>query len=460
MLRPKDHGIEAVDPNESLAIPIKPIYEMSAINEAVSLHAGELEIEQSGQVFAGTGTMSLRWLPTPGLRFSVSLRNDGPSLTLGQARLRYCHSPVSFDAFISLMIPGMDGIGALVEASGWFSFAFGGQGSGLCRCIFHVPNFIQYLGKPVTVSNRHFYRGQAVMECNEWRITLQRLQCADNKYHETLKSLGGYAFTHVGEMARKDGGTFRLNDLKDHLEKIRWWLSFCRGFWVAPLLPIGMGSDNTRRWWDWQDSKIDQTQTVMTWANPYSESFLEDTYTGFMERITRNEWKEPTELSIWWYLASNTRAGGMEGSIILTQSAFELLAWTLFVEEHKTLNAKSFKRLSGAEKIRRLLTAAGIPLPIPDCLHSLCNMAVKHTWHDGPQTLTQFRNGFTHPERKQRQVVVKAEGLALFEAWSLGLWYLELLLLWLFDFKGLYVNRLRREIPRSDAVERVPWRVE
>lgn len=447
-------------PKELASTPIKPFYEMSAINEEISLHSGEVVIDQSGQSFIGKGSMSLQWLPTPSLRFSASFRPRGQSITLGKARLSYCHSPVSFDALISSVRPGMDDIGFIVEASGRFSFAFGGQGSDICRCVFHVPNFVRYLGKPILVAGRHLYRGQAIMECDEWRITLQHLQSADNKYYETLKSLGGYGFTHVGEMTRKDGGTFKVNDLKDHLEKMRWWLSFCRGFWVGALLPVGMGLDDFRRWWDWQDYKIDQTQTVMTWANPYSESFLEDTYPGFIKRINRDQWKEPTQLSIWWYLASNTRAGGMEGSIILTQSAFELLAWTLFVEERKVLSSNSFKELSGSEKIRRLLTAAGIPIAIPDYLTSLCKMAHSNAWHDGPQTLTKFRNGFTHPERRKRQVVVEAEGLALFEAWSLGLWYLELLLLWLFDFNGLYINRLRREVPRSDAVERVPWKAE
>ena len=44
-----------------------------------------------------------------------------------------------------------------------------------------------------------------------------------------------------------------------------------------------------------------------------------------------------------------------------------------------------------------------------------------------------------------------------YEAWSLALWYLELLLLLLFEYQGQYSNRLKRDVYRGEEVERVPW---
>jgi hypothetical protein len=43
------------------------------------------------------------------------------------------------------------------------------------------------------------------------------------------------------------------------------------------------------------------------------------------------------------------------------------------------------------------------------------------------------------------------------DAWLLGMWYLELVLLRLFDYEGTYSNRLVREGWIGDEVQPVPW---
>ena len=69
-----------------------------------------------------------------------------------------------------------------------------------------------------------------------------------------------------------------------------------------------------------------------------------------------------------------------------------------------------------------------------------------------PHALTEIRNTLVHPEHKKRGQFRKA----YFEAWNLGLWYLEMSILAVCKYQGTYGNRLKsgRYIGQ---VEEVPW---
>jgi hypothetical protein len=437
---------------------LQPIYTMLSVNAPILLYSGRLIVEQGSKSFEGTGTLSYEWLPKPTCKFSVSLDESGHVPEVGEAALRHDEgSSPSYKVGIFSSEREQDHNTSTVRVSGSFSLMTRGNDSQLSACIFHLPNFTRFLGKIIDVGGKRFYRGRAVMEWSIWKVTLQLLPSSDKKLYESLSSLGGCAFTNVGEIRRRDGRPFKAKVLQPALESITWWLSFCRGFWVAPLLPVGLGSDGNPKWFAWVDYNVDRSQGIMTWADPHTESFLEDTFAGFMKRMESETWAEPIRLSVWWYLAGNTKGGGgMEGALILMQAAFELLAWTLFVEE-RHMTEEEFGKMKASQKIRLLLSKASIPILIPDYLQSLCKVAAENDWQDGPRILTEIRNGLVHPALEKRRIVINVDGLAMFEAWNLSLWYLELLLLWLFNYKGRYVNRLRREIPRTNAVETVPW---
>src|ERR1039457_5567150 len=56
---------------------------------------------------------------------------------------------------------------------------------------------------------------------------------------------------------------------------------------------------------------------------------------------------------------------------------------------------------------------------------------------DGPQVVTALRNAIVHG--KQRRLIPKE---VIIEGWLLSLWYLELLILRLLNYKGYYWNRI------------------
>ena len=91
---------------------------------------------------------------------------------------------------------------------------------------------------------------------------------------------------------------------------------------------------------------------------------------------------------------------------------------------------------------------------IPSELQKLKELANSMTFRHGPHTLVMLRNNLIHSQMKFET----PRGDIYFQARELGLWYVELLLLQIFDYRGNHGNRLSQEC--RGEVELVPWAVE
>ncbi len=170
-----------------------------------------------------------------------------------------------------------------------------------------------------------------------------------------------------------------------------------------------------------------------------------------MVRWNSEVWRRPTQTAIYWYLSSNSGRRGVDGGIVLTQTALELLSWTYTVEDRGLITKDGFKRLTASDRLRLLFASLDIPSVIPASLAKLTALQKGWNWRDAMDGLTEVRNSIVHPEHKQYGKYEKA----FYEAWNLGLWYLEMVLLRLFDHHGDYGNRL---VSRGlGAVVEVPW---
>jgi len=156
-----------------------------------------------------------------------------------------------------------------------------------------------------------------------------------------------------------------------------------------------------------------------------------------------------------WYQKCNTRAGGMEGAIILGLTALDLLGALVVVDRASAMSASKYDSLSAAAKLSRLLQTMNVPTSIPAKLTNLSAIATANVWSDAATALAEIRHGYVHPNAKPRRIVLCAPNTAIFEAWQLSLWYQELSLLYLLNHKGQYTNRLTAEW--LGVVESVPW---
>jgi hypothetical protein len=293
-----------------------------------------------------------------------------------------------------------------------------------------------------------------VLEAAGWRITVDS-HAGTYRLTDRLESDGGYGLTHTGTLKRADGTLFDADDADEALWALRHFLSFARGFWSGPVLPVGVNAGGESAWERWDLRKLSRWEHVTGWFDADYGQLLEAAFAGFMPRWATSEWQRPLQSAIYWYVHSNTMAGGLDGSIVLSQAALELLAWVLLVKDRKALSGNKFKDLSATDQVRQLLTALGIPLAIPAACRALTVEAPRQEpgWTDGPQACASVRNGTVHPNLTRREQYTPD---LLFDVWNLQLWYIELVLLAVSGYTGPYANRLR--LPRHrGVVEPVPW---
>ncbi|MBN3887917.1 MAG: hypothetical protein HWQ43_01620 [Nostoc sp. JL31] len=437
-----------------------PIYLTGEPNQPIQLYQGSLKITQEGTVYEGYGTVSFEWLPSPDLKFLFSKSNNESlfQLELGKGNLNLLEIQAYAEVWISSILPiyfeHQDGdISGNLNKPVIFS-----SEHNLSYIIFHLTNFHQFSGMAISTS-RGMWRGRLILEAESWYISIDRLENFGN-IMKSLKSKGGYAITHVGTLERSDKKPFTTEEADDVLEDLHWFLSFSRGFRTSPILLVGYDNSGEKVWEKCTSYTTSPWRSVHSWFADSQESCsLSKLFPGFLNRWRSTIWNQPIRFAIHWYLESIAQAGAIQGSIVLMQAAFEILAWTLLVEEKAIISQQEFKKLPAAEQLRRLLSQCGVPLKVPDSLTDLLKASKEKelNWVDGAQALTEIRNAIVHPNPKKRQKYLNQRFPEQIDAYKLGLWYLELILLHLFEYKGKYFNRIANKEFYRENIEVVPW---
>jgi hypothetical protein len=437
---------------------LSPAYRTETVNASVLLHQGVMTLRQDTVSVEGTGTISLEWLPSP--HIAVSFVPENSHVRLAIAR------PVTFD---------LKGLGTQVEATltsvPMLLWANPGQPvkarvdrlefGDMSRCQqlrFHLPNFSFFLGELVSYLPNGSSAERAVMEYGGFRIALNRALPFGDPLEDALANDGGYAITHAGIVERIDGSLFSLGEIKDLLECLGYFLSFCRGCWTHPILLCAEDSQGKVIGEYWEITHIiDRFKQTRSWL-PSSQpvpGHLFQVFGGYAATWFSTVWGEPIRLATQWYIESST--GAVEKSIILIQAAFELLAWTRLIQETAVLSVAQWnsKQFRFSAKLLRLIQTCSIPITVPSELSALQAYCSTNGISDGPESLTSLRNALVHPNPTKR-ARLRQNPDALLEAWVLGLWYMDLIMLQLCAFRGTYSSRLLNGWP-GQTVVKVPW---
>lgn len=459
--------------SETMPVELEPVYLTKSVNAPVCLYEGSMTLDTDGQVEEGRGSVRLDWLPVPRIAFrwqsppvNMSMQQRLQKMTTAQSELRDATLRMEDGREVRVQVRRIHPVRTenveAFEKSGFVKPSEFGCGDALEFVLFHVPNFHTFHGSFVrTKSGRECRDARAVMEAENWRVTLEELEHEGGsdaqRFGKQIEAAGGFGITHVGKLELSAGGCFSAADAREIEEALSWFLSFCRGTWVAPLLAVGFDTAGEQLWEEWYEWKIERWRRVTSWFNSSSCVGLVEVFPGFHRRWKDEAWNEPIRLAVHWYVESNMCAGGVEGGTILAQAALELLAWTLLVQDQQALSEDGFQKLPAYDKLRLLLSSCRIPAEIPSSLQQLAKVAKDLRWQDGPQAITELRNALAHASPKKRKKLLGVGTPTRYEAWSLALWYLELVLLWLFHPQGEYPNHLVRDGCRGREVESVPW---
>jgi len=427
---------------------------MTSINQEIKLAEGQIEFEPKTLKIKGDAKVFMRFIPKLEIIIEATAYEFFGKLTEeDKIEINFPSIQLSTKLFIKKSSIGKN---YKIIAIPYGKPLLIGSPDKATKVIFHVLNFPNFLGKNdviISEKNRSERRGQIILKYNGWQIKITAVGNLRSLF-KSLKSEGGYVITHVGEIKRLNKRSFRIEECRKILRALHYFLSFAAGYFTGPILPIGFNENNERLWEEWYKGlKTRYDSEGLSWFDIMHGELLEEIFPGFLNQWQNKIWNEPIETAIYWYLRSNMMEGGTDGAIILAQSALELLAYTFCIEDKKIWTYKVFKNKSATEKIKELLSSLNIPKDMPPSLSKLFALGKNFKW-SGPQAFTEVRNFIVHPGQKRKRLA--GLKLPLAEVWKLGLWYIELVLLHLFEHAGVYAERLKNGRWVGD-VSTVPW---
>lgn len=437
---------------------ITPLYSTAKANEAIHLGCETLYISCDRHGFTCRGRATFRLQPR--LRFTIDAQLSKQPMdvlriiaTSGPIRMQYGLNKAPVNVRMAEGTTGISPDGA----TGAATFFPDPEHLTVCRdrrprltaVTFHVMNFPAFLsqgdrGNDLLHQGRRL--GRVFLEHEGWRVELQQLPEAKNLIKQ-LRAEGGFAITHVGRLTRTNGKTFWISQAETILGDLHQFLSFARGLWVPLVLPVGEDKAGNRVFEEWGCRLATGWEPRLSWFDDHNGQVLSELYPGFIDLLNDGCLGEAAKVALYWYLRSN-RAGegaGVDSGIILSQAALERLTVAYLSHSGQSTDGRA------AERFRRTFSGLKLPTSIPRKMAPLSTAARKCGWTDLPEAIVKVRNELVHPKDRLPIRI----GKVVTPVWQVAQWYIELLILALAGYRGVYSNRLRARW--RGEVERVPW---
>jgi hypothetical protein len=440
----------------SLPPAIDPFYSTVRPNQPVVLFRGRVDLVGPASAERHRGGIVLDWLPSPTLRSWV--RGAASDLATRQIM-------GGGDVAITPRTPERDvprqskttrGGPRTAETSfetgdHMLSYECGDGAADLSYGLLHLANFPRLHGRPVGWPDRSVDSGRLLFEGGGWTITLDPVHNVADLEKE-LKKDGGFAITHIAKAERASGASFTSAELRELTDAFTFFCWLCTEARCGPMLPVGFDGQGQARWARWNPTRTESFASPRTWLDSVHASEAETLFPTFMARFGDPYWQQVLTHAI-VYLVEAGRPDTVERAIIMAQVLLEAMSYSWVVEERKLRTHEGFEDRKAAQNIREMLLDMKVPVAIPKNLTALATTrSKKGTPVDGPLALALKRNEIIH--RRRPAPVSTYE--PLIEAWRLGAWYSELVVLRLCGFNGQYRSRLNDNV-WAGVVESVPW---
>lgn len=419
-------------------------------DQPIVLHRGALRIAKPDRApVTAEGEVRFEWLPSPRVSFVAWLQEQGIPEAMdpfvpGEPDVRV----LSQSAPLELRDWGLPETpaDASVRTRGTLPSVAFGDSSDLQAIVFNLINFRNFTGTNATRTNGGWTRNRFDLCADGWLITIDAWPGVRDVIQE-LAQTGGFAFTHVAQLQRIDGVAFAIEDADSIRDILFHFLAFARGALTGIALPVGVAIGGEVDWVRWDVSIVDAWRGCLSWADPIHAEALEELFPLVAMKWSDPFWRDVLRRAIRYYIDANDPRP-VDRALIMCQAALELLAWTVLVEDQKLLSATKARKTSAAGLIGQLLKWARIDTLIPTEFTALSNLGAI----DGPGAFTKARNRLVHPTHARQPFARDV----MIEAWRLGQWWVELLILRICDFQGTYGSRLIDE-RWAGTVSNVPW---
>ena len=311
------------------------------------------------------------------------------------------------------------------------------------QCKFALINFPSTWGKQdihCTKDGHDYVTQHFKLKASNWQVEITGVDSLMG-IHYKIEREGGSAITHFGSAKRTDGQGFDSTQLVPLLEALHLFLSFARGSYCGLALVSGQETAGKTIWQQWGTYKVEPWKRPLpSWAPLSQSESLSLVFRSFWDCLNDAQWGETVTKVMNWYLRSN-ESDEAEVGIILTQAALESLT-------SKIVGNKPRGTPEGAW-IASALQNMGIDENLPSECRELLTLQNQLNSDHGPHVLVELRNSLIHADNRLGNITSGAH----WEAWNLGQWFIEMMLLKLFGYTGDYTNRLKRE----REVVPVPW---
>jgi hypothetical protein len=427
---------------------IEPFKKMKKPNESLFIHTGQFELSTSKGVSIVKGDIKYHWFPYPSISFEGEvLNNNGRLLNnwldgLG-VNLQF-GSHVAVKCWITSMGDnyGRDMVYGIIPGD----VVFGDKSINVEELHFDIPNLKSFLGSVVKFKKRNYSNRLKVAD-SIFNITLDKVLDYDF-LSKMLERGGGYLTLYSGRIKSKKG-TISFNDAEKLLLQLKLFLTFINGNQIIPAIIVGKYKGK-KIWEYYPDSSSHEFRAVLSWTN-FKQDRLTDIWTSIGHLISDPNKSDVLKSAINWYVSANRNAVHAEGAVVMIQNALELLFNVIIVEEKKIMLEEDSEKFNAAAKIRLLLSQFGLDFMIPTNFKDLQKFSDSISKPDAPGTFTEIRNAIVHAQKAKRDKLKSANSQTRIEAKNLGIWYVELAVLYLLKYQGAYKNRC------SQKVESVPW---
>ena len=280
------------------------------------------------------------------------------------------------------------------------------------------------------------------LEASGWCIEINGVENMTDVLN-VLNRDGGYGFTYDGIVTRADDATFSIEEVDTLLEALRMFLSFAKGTYCSLSLIEGEDELDERTWARWGAHYVPSWKARESWIlRNAGGDILAELFSKFVSLFEGGSHSRQTVTrALDWYLTSNESA--VHVGLILTEAALERLAYHVL----------GSRQGSTGRFIEAALKQLNLDTNIPQECKELRNQQTLKKWNSGPHAIDDIRNDLVHPQSNLGNVSVYAHH----EAWNLGQWYIEMVLLNELCYEGSYKNRLSDWEGRSNVIQPVPW---
>jgi hypothetical protein len=434
----------------------KAIFDSSEVNDNIELYSGAMRFTHGDKSATGTGAVRLSWLPFPAIRFHAD--------TQPVERIEYFDGePTKLE-----LLDDWEGKDFRVDVNSTSAYSNSASTpvrgtiqewnheprAELDHVLVHFIDLKKFRGTNVS-DGRASYVGRAELEFDGWRVQVDKILKKD--FQTNLKNARGYGVTHVGRISRNDSSGFSLEDCEQVRDGLYHFCSFCCGSWAGPSMFVGNDKSGNQVSHAWTVPRITGFRDARNWFGDLIEFNMKDLFPGFMKKWTDVIWKEAINNAIFWYVTANSANISIENGVVLNHVAFETLGWTYLVEATAKVSSGDLGNMRAAEVLRVLLVEMEIPLDIPTHFESLSAFAKSNRNCDGPKAVTLFRNAYVHPSPRNRNRLNRVGIDSQYEARELSMYYLEMILLRIFDFNGQISSRIADAEYKGGETRFVPW---